>query len=83
MEHELLAPEIGPSFKNTSNTLKGDNHEVLNRKADNATIKRKKKDKQWRQNTTLKNKESTRTAQKTRADLRCKQFVLHNGKKFR
>jgi hypothetical protein len=31
------------SCKNTSNTSKADNHEVLNRKADNATIKREKK----------------------------------------
>jgi hypothetical protein len=30
------------SCKNTSNTSKGDNHKALNRKANNATVKRKK-----------------------------------------
>ena len=44
------------SCKNTSNTSKGDNHKALNRKADNATVKRKTNDKQWKQNTTLKTK---------------------------
>jgi hypothetical protein len=54
------------SCKNTSNTLKGDNHEVLNRKADNATIKRKKKTSNGDKTLHRKNKESTtRTAQKT------------------
>ena len=71
-----------PSCKNTSNTLKGDNHEVLNRKADNATVKRKKKTSNGDKTLHRKNKESQHEPHEKRSQVirYGKQFVLHNGK---